>query len=138
MLALTYNRLYIFIFCLLVFAGLFFVLKHTRLGLQVRAVSQNRGMARAMGVRSARVDALTFGLGSGIAVNGSWANDTYDVYVNDAFGTAHRAHASTAGVAGSPSHGSVEIVDHRALVTCDSDQRAVALPPPRVRSGRGG
>ena len=66
-LALTYNRLYIFIFSLLVFAGLFFVLKYTRLGLQVRAVSQNRGMARAMGVRSARVDALTFGLGSGIA-----------------------------------------------------------------------
>jgi urea transport system permease protein len=66
-LSLTYNRLYIFIFCLLVFAGLFFVLKRTRLGLQVRAVSQNRAMARAMGVRSARVDALTFGLGSGIA-----------------------------------------------------------------------
>jgi len=66
-LSLTYNRLYIFIFCLLVFAGLYFVLKYTRLGLQVRAVSQNRSMARAMGVRSARVDALTFGLGSGIA-----------------------------------------------------------------------
>ncbi len=66
-LALTYNRLYIFIFCLLVFAGLFFVLKYTRLGLQVRAVSQNRAMARAMGVRTSRVDALTFGLGSGIA-----------------------------------------------------------------------
>ncbi len=56
-LSLTYNRLYIFLFCLLVFAGLFFVLKYTRLGLQVRAVSQNRAMARAMGVRSARVDA---------------------------------------------------------------------------------
>lgn len=66
-LSLTYNRLYIFIFCLLVFAGLFLVLKYTRLGLQVRAVSQNRAMARAMGVRTARVDALTFGLGSGIA-----------------------------------------------------------------------
>ncbi len=66
-LSLTYNRLYIFIFCLLVFAGLFLVLKYTRLGLQVRAVSQNRSMARAMGVRSGRVDALTFGLGSGIA-----------------------------------------------------------------------
>jgi urea transport system permease protein len=66
-LSLTYNRLYIIIFCLLVFAGLFFVLKRTALGLQVRAVSQNRAMARAMGVRSARVDALTFGLGSGIA-----------------------------------------------------------------------
>jgi urea transport system permease protein len=66
-LSLTYNRLYIFIFCLLVFAGLFFILKRTRLGLQVRAVSQNRAMARAMGVRSSRVDAMTFGLGSGIA-----------------------------------------------------------------------
>jgi len=65
--SLTYNRLYIIAFCLLVFAVLFFVLKKTRLGLQVRAVSQNRAMARAMGVRSSRVDALTFGLGAGIA-----------------------------------------------------------------------
>ena len=47
LLSITYNRLYIFIFCLLVFAGLFLVLKYTRLGLQVRAVSQNRAMARA-------------------------------------------------------------------------------------------
>jgi urea transport system permease protein len=66
-LSLTYNRLYIIVFCLIVFAVLFMVLKKTNLGLQVRAVSQNRAMARAMGVRSARVDALTFGLGSGIA-----------------------------------------------------------------------
>ena len=66
-LSLTYNRMYIILFCLLVFVGLFMVLKRTRLGLQVRAVSQNRAMARAMGVHSARVDALTFGLGSGIA-----------------------------------------------------------------------
>ena len=66
-LSLTYNRLYIILFCMLVFAGLFLILKRTRLGLQVRAVSQNRSMARAMGVHSSRVDALTFGLGSGIA-----------------------------------------------------------------------
>lgn len=66
-LSLTYNRLYILLFCLLVFALLYWVLRKTHLGLQVRAVSQNRAMARAMGVRSARVDALTFGLGSGIA-----------------------------------------------------------------------
>ncbi|MCG6940345.1 MAG: urea ABC transporter permease subunit UrtB [Thiohalocapsa sp.] len=66
-LSLTYNRLYIFIFALLVFVALLLVLKRTALGLQVRAVSQNRAMARAMGVRSARVDALTFGLGAGIA-----------------------------------------------------------------------
>lgn len=66
-LSLTLNRLYIILFCLLVFAALLLVLRKTRLGLQVRAVSQNRAMARAMGVRAARVDALTFGLGSGIA-----------------------------------------------------------------------
>ena len=66
-LSLTYNRLYIIIFCLLVFVILNIILKKTSLGLQVRAVTQNRAMARAMGVRSARVDALTFGLGSGIA-----------------------------------------------------------------------
>jgi urea transport system permease protein len=66
-LSLTYNRLYILLFCVLVFVGLWLVLRRTALGLQVRAVAQNRAMARAMGVRSARVDALTFGLGSGIA-----------------------------------------------------------------------
>ena len=66
-LSITYNRLYIVFFCLIVFALLFFLLKKTRLGLEVRAVSQNRAMARAMGIRSARVDALTFGLGSGVA-----------------------------------------------------------------------
>lgn len=66
-LALTWNRLYIIFFCLAVFAALIMVMKKTTLGLQVRAVSQNRNMARAMGVRSTWVDALTFGLGSGIA-----------------------------------------------------------------------
>jgi urea transport system permease protein len=66
-LALTLNRLYVLAFALLVFFALFLVLKRTTLGLQVRAVSQNRAMARAMGVRSEWVDALTFGLGSGIA-----------------------------------------------------------------------
>ena len=66
-LALTYNRLFILIFSLMVFVALLAILKRTALGLEVRAVSQNRAMARAMGVRSARVDALTFGLGAGIA-----------------------------------------------------------------------
>ena len=66
-LSLTMNRIVILVFCLLVFGALFAVMKKTSLGLQVRAVSQNRAMARAMGVKAARVDALTFGLGSGIA-----------------------------------------------------------------------
>ncbi|WP_051103949.1 urea ABC transporter permease subunit UrtB [Marinobacterium rhizophilum] len=66
-LSLTLSRLYIILFCLLVFVALVMVLKRTSLGLQVRAVSQNRAMARAMGVRSKWVDAMTFGLGSGVA-----------------------------------------------------------------------
>ncbi|HTR01409.1 MAG TPA: urea ABC transporter permease subunit UrtB [Candidatus Acidoferrum sp.] len=65
--SLTYNRLYILVFALVVFALLVVILKKTSLGLYVRAVSQNRAMAQAMGVRTDVVDALTFGLGSGIA-----------------------------------------------------------------------
>lgn len=66
-LSLTTNRVTIFVFAMIVFAGLYLLLKKSSLGLHVRAVAQNRSMARAMGVRAARVDALTFGLGSGIA-----------------------------------------------------------------------
>lgn len=66
-LSLTTNRVTIFVFSMVVFGLLYLLMKRSTIGLQVRAVSQNRGMARAMGVRAARVDALTFGLGSGIA-----------------------------------------------------------------------
>lgn len=66
-LSFTNNRLYILIFSLLVFVALLVILKKTSLGLQVRAVSQNRNMAKAMGIRTDWVDAMTFGLGSGIA-----------------------------------------------------------------------
>ena len=67
LLSVTYNRLYIFAFCLLLFGLLYLVMTRTSLGLQVRAISQNRPMARAMGIRSQRVDVMTFALGSGIA-----------------------------------------------------------------------
>lgn len=66
-LAITANRLYIMLFCLVVFAVLLMILKKTVLGLQVRAVALNRPMAMSMGIRTGWVDALTFGLGSGIA-----------------------------------------------------------------------
>ncbi len=66
-LSTTFNRLYIVIFTLLVFGLLMLVLKRSRLGLDIRAVSQNRAMAQAMGIRTEWVDAITFGLGSGIA-----------------------------------------------------------------------
>ena len=64
---ITYNRMWIIVFTLLIFAGLLGLLRYTRLGLEMRAVTQNRAMAASMGIRTARIDALTFGLGSGIA-----------------------------------------------------------------------
>jgi urea transport system permease protein len=64
---LTYNRLYIIIFSLIVFFAILYVMKKTSLGLKVRAVSQNRPIARAMGIKSSFIDAATFGIGSGIA-----------------------------------------------------------------------
>jgi urea transport system permease protein len=66
-LAINYNRLYIVIFSMVVFLALVAMLRYTTLGLQVRAVAQNRRMARAMGVRASWIDAITFGLGSGVA-----------------------------------------------------------------------
>jgi len=66
-LTITYNRLWIICFTLAVFVALLALLRLTRLGLEMRAVTQNRTMAASMGIRTARIDALTFGLGSGIA-----------------------------------------------------------------------
>jgi urea transport system permease protein len=66
-LSITWSRLWIVVFALAVFAALLFVLNRTALGLQMRAVTQNRRMASAMGIRTPFVDAMTFGLGSGIA-----------------------------------------------------------------------
>jgi urea transport system permease protein len=64
---ITYGRLWIICFTLAVFVALLALLRFTRLGLEMRAVTQNRAMAASMGIRTARIDALTFGLGSGIA-----------------------------------------------------------------------
>jgi urea transport system permease protein len=66
-LTLTYNRLYIILFAFLVLAALMAALRFTSLGLAMRAVTQNRQMAAAMGIRTPWIDALTFGLGSGVA-----------------------------------------------------------------------
>jgi urea transport system permease protein len=64
---ITLNRLAIIIFAICVFLALQFVLRFTSFGLRTRAVTQNRRMASSMGIRTDRIDALTFGLGSGIA-----------------------------------------------------------------------
>ncbi len=66
-LVLTYNRIWIICFSLVVLALVGLLLRRSFFGLQMRAVTQNRRMAQAMGTRTGRIDALTFGLGSGIA-----------------------------------------------------------------------
>ncbi len=66
-LSLTLNRLYVLAFAMIVFFALMLIMRKTRLGLEVRAVTQNRAMARSMGIRATRVDIMTFALGSGVA-----------------------------------------------------------------------
>jgi len=62
-----WNRVFVIGFALLIVIGVWLVLTRTPLGLLMRAVMQNRGMASCMGVRTERVNMLTFGLGSGLA-----------------------------------------------------------------------
>lgn len=66
-LVLPYNRLAIIVFAVVVVVAVWLILNKTRLGLFVRAVTQNRRMADCVGVATGKVDMLTFGLGSGIA-----------------------------------------------------------------------
>jgi len=66
-LTFTFNRMVIIAFAAVVLLGLMAVLRVTSLGLRMRAVTQNRLMASAMGIRTPWIDALTFGLGSGVA-----------------------------------------------------------------------
>lgn len=65
--ALTWSRVWIIAFALVVFLALLLAMKLTPFGLRMRAVVQNRRMAASMGIRTPAIDALTFGLGSGIA-----------------------------------------------------------------------
>ena len=64
---ISYIRIAIFVLALLFLGLILFVLKRTRLGLEVRAVTQNPGMAASMGINPDRINMMTFGLGSGIA-----------------------------------------------------------------------
>ncbi|MCS6037716.1 branched-chain amino acid ABC transporter permease [Klebsiella pneumoniae subsp. pneumoniae] len=66
-LILPWNRLAVLAFVLLVLCFTWLILNRTRLGMNVRAVTQNRAMAACCGVPTGRVDMLAFGLGSGIA-----------------------------------------------------------------------
>jgi urea transport system permease protein len=72
-LILPYNRLTILAFSLVVVLIAWVVLNKTRLGLFVRAVTQNRRMAACVGVKTARVDSYAFAFGAGIAGLGGCA-----------------------------------------------------------------
>ena len=61
------GRLWIIVLAILVFVALQLVLRATPFGLRMRAVTQNRRMAAAMGISTGRIDMFAFGLGSGIA-----------------------------------------------------------------------
>ncbi|HJS30815.1 MAG TPA: urea ABC transporter permease subunit UrtB [Alphaproteobacteria bacterium] len=75
---ITQNRIWIIVFGLIVLAAVMLIIRYTEFGLQMRAVTQNRRMAAAMGIATGRIDALTFGLGSGIAGLGGVALSQID------------------------------------------------------------
>jgi urea transport system permease protein len=62
-----YNRLFIIVFCAIIVAAMYLLIAKTRLGLMLRATTQNRTMASTLGINTRRIDNLTFALGSGIA-----------------------------------------------------------------------
>ena len=64
---LPYNRLYIIVFCLLCIVMMYYVIERTKLGLLLRATTQNRNMAASLGVKTRRIDGYTFALGAGLA-----------------------------------------------------------------------
>ncbi|MEI6713299.1 MAG: urea ABC transporter permease subunit UrtB [Verrucomicrobiota bacterium] len=90
-----WNRLFVITFAIAIVFGVFTLLSRTPLGLLIRAVMQNRAMAACMGVRTQRVNMLTFGLGSGLAgLAGAFLSQISNVgpslgqsYIVDAFMT---------------------------------------------------
>jgi len=66
-LTLPFNRLFIIALAAVSVAGMYWLLFRTDRGLAIRAVTQNRGMSSCLGVRAGVVDAVTFGLGAGLA-----------------------------------------------------------------------
>ena len=70
---LPFNRIAIIIFVIFVVISVWTLLQKSSLGLQVRAVTQNRGMASCVGISTRKIDMYTFGLGSGVAGLGGLA-----------------------------------------------------------------
>ena len=92
-LVLPYNRIFIIALTTLVVVGLYLTLQRTRLGLQIRSVTQNRAMSACLGINTRRVDALTFFIGSGLAglagcamtLIGNVVPDMGQTYIVDSF-----------------------------------------------------
>ncbi|MGL5272202.1 MAG: urea ABC transporter permease subunit UrtB, partial [Phocaeicola sp.] len=92
-LILPYNRLFIMGLSLLVFAGIYLLFRHTRLGVKVRAVTQNRNMSACVGISTKKIDMTTFMLGSGLAgiagcaltLVGNVVPDMGQTYIVDSF-----------------------------------------------------
>ncbi len=92
-LVLPYSRLFIIALTAVVVSGLYITLSRTRLGLQIRAVTQNRKMSACLGINTRRVDATTFFIGSGLAglagcamtLIGNVVPDMGQTYIVDSF-----------------------------------------------------
>jgi urea transport system permease protein len=72
-LILPYNRLFIIVLSATVFVMVYLIFKKTRLGIKIRAVTQNRNMSACVGISTKQIDMITFMLGSGLAGIAGWA-----------------------------------------------------------------
>lgn len=92
-LVLPHNRIFVMVLTAVVVAGLYWTLQRTRLGLQIRSVTQNRAMSACLGINTRRVDAMTFFIGSGLAglagcamtLIGNVVPDMGQTYIVDSF-----------------------------------------------------
>ncbi len=64
---LPYNRLFIIVLTIAIFVGVYLLFQRTRLGVRIRAVTQNRNMSACVGISTKKIDMITFMLGSGLA-----------------------------------------------------------------------
>lgn len=87
-LILPLNRVYIIIYCVICISAVWFVVNKTKLGLLLRATTQNRAMASALGVPTRAVDALTFAFGAGLAGLAGCAVPMFDK-INPGMGQAY-------------------------------------------------
>jgi len=92
-LVLPYSRLFVIVLTIVSVGVLYWVLFRTRLGVQIRAVTQNRNMSACLGIDTKRVDAITFFIGSGLAglagcamtLIGNVVPDMGQTYIVDSF-----------------------------------------------------